>query len=142
MLADNTDELIRLASTLVETQTTRPNWKEKIKSRKFWMSAAGCIVGICGMIGCSNNTTAIIVFAILEIASIAIYCISEGVIDANRSKQLAEAASKLFEMIGGAIDAEDYVEGNLGIDIPDPQAEMAVLDYETDESTEINNTEE
>lgn len=135
---DSQEELIKLANQLVETQTKRPTFKEKIKSRKFWIAAAGSICGICGMIGLNQNTTAMIVFAVLEIVSILAYCISEGMIDAKRSRQLAEAASTLFEMIAGSINADDYVKDNYDIQLHNDQAEVSDGEAsETDETSYV-----
>jgi len=104
--AKDTEELISIARDLVTAQTTKPDFKTKLKSRKFWLSAAGCIAGLCGMIGCSDNVIAVAVFCVLEILSIAIYCISEGKIDANRAEQLVDATTTLLEIIGNHKDAK------------------------------------
>ena len=98
---EHTAALISMAQDLVAAQTTKPDFKTKLKSRKFWLSAAGCIAGVMGMIGCSDNAIAVAIFAVLEILSIAVYCISEGKIDAKRTEQLIDAATMLMEIIGG-----------------------------------------
>lgn len=98
---EHTTALINMAQDLVTAQTTKPDFKTKLKSRKFWLSAAGCIAGVMGMVGCSDNAIAVAIFAVLEILSIAVYCISEGKIDAKRTEQLIDAATMLMEIIGG-----------------------------------------
>ena len=60
---------------------------------------AGLLTGIFGMIGFSDNTVAIISFVILDVVSVIIYCVAEGMIDAARAKQLSEAVNKLGELI-------------------------------------------
>lgn len=106
----DTDALIAMAQELIAVQTNRPDFKTKLKSRKFWLSAAGCIAGIMGMIGCNDNAVAVAVFVVLEILSIAVYCISEGKLDNKRAEQLVDATIKLLEIIGGKRDAEDEAD--------------------------------
>lgn len=110
-----TAEVLAMAQALVDAQTNKPTLKEKLKSRKFWTAIAGIASGIFGILNANGNTTAMVVFVILQIASVVAYCVAEGTIDAARAKQLAEAAAVLIEMLGGSINAEDYVNGNLGI---------------------------
>lgn len=107
---EHTAALISMAQDLVAAQTTKPDFKTKLKSRKFWLSAAGCIAGVMGMIGCSDNAIAVAIFAVLEILSIAVYCISEGKIDAKRTEQLIDAATMLMEIIGGKRDPKEEAD--------------------------------
>lgn len=107
---EHTTALINMAQDLVAAQTTKPDFKTKLKSRKFWLSAAGCIAGVMGMIGCSDNAIAVAIFAVLEILSIAVYCISEGKIDAKRTEQLIDAATMLMEIIGGKRDPKEEAD--------------------------------
>ena len=107
---EHTTALINMAQDLVTAQTTKPDFKTKLKSRKFWLSAAGCIAGVMGMVGCSDNAIAVAIFAVLEILSIAVYCISEGKIDAKRTEQLIDAATMLMEIIGGKRDPKEEAD--------------------------------
>lgn len=111
------EELLKLANSLVEAHNAKPTIKDKLKSRKFWIAAAGCITGICGMIGFNQNTTAVVVFIVLEIVSVLAYSFSESSVDTARAKQFLGSIATLIEMIEGTIDAEDYVEENYGIDV-------------------------
>ena len=56
------------------------------------------------MIGFSDNTIAIITFAIIEIVAVVGYWISEGGIDRKRAEGLANAVITLVEMLGGLSD--------------------------------------
>ena len=98
-ISEHEDEILDIAKNIVTAATTKPTWQEKFKSRKFWIAIAGIVAGICGIIGCNDNTTAIIIFAILEILSVGMYCITEGNIDTNRARSLMDSAMVLFEMV-------------------------------------------
>ena len=103
---ERVDQLVEIGQNLVDAACSKPTLAEKLKSRKFWLSAATAIVGICGLIGFSDNTTAIIVFAILEIVSVVGYCIVEGYIDAARAKEMLAAIGTIGSMIGNKEVAE------------------------------------
>lgn len=107
---EQTAALISMAQDLVTAQTAKPDFKTKLKSRKFWLSAAGCIAGVMGMVGCSDNAIAVAIFAVLEILSIAVYCISEGRIDSKRAEQLVDATTTLLEIIGSKRDPKDEAD--------------------------------
>jgi len=85
----------KIASQIVPSTTL----KTKLKSRKFWLSVVGCVSGICGMIGCTDNLTSMIVFAVIEFGSIIGYMIAEGTVDSNRVKQLFSVLSTLVDMM-------------------------------------------
>ena len=132
------ESLVEMAQTLLDTQTNTPTLKSKLKSRKFWLAAAGCIAGICGMIGFNDNLTAIIIFAVLEIVSIVAYCISEGMIDASRTKQLLTAAMTLIEIIGGSADAKEAAQSA----VDHAKADAAAEDVENTNSLPQDNSSE
>lgn len=113
-------EVIDLAGELIKASVSKPGLKEKLHSRKFWISLAGVVAGICGIVGCSDNTTAIIVFAILEIISVAGYCITEGSIDKARASHLLDSA----------LDMIDMIQGNTTPDPVDEQLQEAESDLE------------
>lgn len=106
-----TEALINMAQDLVAVQTTKPDLKTKLKSRKFWLAAAGCIAGLLGMIGCSDNVIAIAIFAVLEIVSIVVYCcFCEGKVDNEHAQKLIDATMHLLEIIGGRRNAKDEAD--------------------------------
>lgn len=94
----------------VSAETITSTLKEKFTSRKFILSLVGVIVGICGMIGFNDNTTAIIAFAALEVLSIVAYIIMEGKVDANAVKNIAEIITDLADMIAQAQKGETVTE--------------------------------
>lgn len=111
LTAEQTAALITMAQSMVESQTTKPTFVDKLKSRKFWMSAAGCIAGILGMLGANDNVIATAIFATLSIASIVVYCVFvEGKIDSSRSAQLVESLTTLLEILGNKRDAQEEAD--------------------------------
>lgn len=105
-LNQNKDALIDSAVNFMTSVTTKKSWKDKLSSRKFWLSAAGCIIGLGGMIGFNDNYMAIIAFAIIEVGSIIGYCIAEGMVDAANFKKLLEVVSQIVDMIQQAEGTE------------------------------------
>ncbi|MCM1294986.1 MAG: hypothetical protein NC311_05545 [Muribaculaceae bacterium] len=135
-LMTSNEQLLALAQTIVESQNTKVSLKDKLKSRKFWMSVAGFVAGLMGMIGCKDNVIALAVFGIVEIVSILVYCFSEGTVDSARAKNLAEATATFIEMLGQVISENNtmiavYAEN--GILIPDDPAADDAAGTETGE---------
>ena len=106
----NVDKLIDMAQSLVDIQTQKPSLKEKLKSRKFWLAVALMVAGVCGMIGFGDNTTTIIVFAILEVIAVVGYWISEGGLDKVRAQELTVSIMTMIELIGGTANAEEEAQ--------------------------------
>lgn len=104
------DQMVEIGNNLVEAVTSKPTFKEKLRSRKFWLAVVGVAVGVCGMIGFNDNTTAIVAFAILEILSVLGYCFTEGVIDAARIKEMLAAIGTIGAMLGNEELAKEEAE--------------------------------
>ena len=124
----NNEQLIVLAQTIIEAQTAKPTLKDKLTSRKFWMSVAGFVAGLMGMIGCKENVIALVVFGIIEIVSILAYCFSEGGVDSVRAKNLAEATATFITML-----SEVLADANIGV---------ATMNAEGDSATPIRDGED
>lgn len=92
-----------------QSTTTVKDILKKFTSRKFIMSLVGVIVGILGMFGCSDNTTAIVAFAALEILSILAYIIAEGRVDAAAVKNITDVVNMLVDMITQANNGQNVV---------------------------------
>jgi len=63
------------------------------------MSLAGAVAGIMGMIGCNDDVTKIVAFAIVTAASILGYIIAEGKVDAAAVNSAADGITKILDMI-------------------------------------------
>jgi len=120
-----------MAQSLVDIQAQKPTLKDKLKSRKFWLAVALMVAGVCGVIGFGDNTTAIIVFAILEVVAVVGYWISEGGLDKVRAQELTVSIMTLIELIGGTTNAEE--EAQKAID--EAKQEAAKEDATTKEET-------
>lgn len=93
--------------TTPETKSTQAPWYKKFTSRKFIMALIGVITGICGMIGFSDNTTAVIAFIAIEILSLAGYIIAEGVVDAKAVKTGATILQEIADIISALMDKKE-----------------------------------
>lgn len=90
---------------------------KKFSSRKFILSFTGVIVGIVGMIGCSDDTIAIIAFIALEILSIIGYLIVEGKVDAAAVKAGLDIAQEIADVLNkykkdGTVDIPENSTGD------------------------------
>lgn len=90
---------------------------KKFSSRKFILSFTGVIVGIVGMIGCNDDTIAIIAFIALEILSIIGYLIVEGKVDAAAVKAGLDIAQEIADVLNkykkdGTVDIPENSTGD------------------------------
>lgn len=99
----NNEQLIALAQTIVDSQTSKPSLKDKLTSRKFWMSVAGFAAGLLGMVGCKENVIALVTFGVINIVSILAYCFSEGGIDSVRAKNLSDSMATFITMLADVL---------------------------------------
>lgn len=60
------------------------NWKQKLSSRKLWVSIIGVIVGVAMTFGIQDGEWNEIAGAVTSIASIIAYILGEAKIDASR----------------------------------------------------------
>ncbi len=70
--------------------------KEKLLSRKFWMSAIPIIVGIAEILGADGGAVELICGALLAVVPAVFYVVTEGRIDAARKSELTDAAKELI----------------------------------------------
>lgn len=66
------------------------DWRRKLSSRKLWAAAAGIIAGLAMVFGLDQGTISDVAGAVVSIASIVAYIITEGKVDAERVKQTGE----------------------------------------------------
>ena len=85
-------------------QSTLQTLAKKFSSRKFILSLIGVIIGIAGMIGCNDDTVAVIAFIALEILSIVAYLITEGKVDAAAVKTGINIAQEIADAIADLKD--------------------------------------
>lgn len=75
------------------------DWKQKLSSRKLWAAAAGIVTGLAMVFGLDEGTISNVAGAVVSMASIVAYIITEGDVDAQRVKQAAEDAKKAAEAV-------------------------------------------
>ena len=71
--------------------------KEKLTSRKFWLSLIPAIAGVAELFGADGGSVELICGALLALVPSVFYVITEGKIDAARKAALTEAAKELIE---------------------------------------------
>ena len=107
-VSDARARLLNSAAALLESKTTKPTWKDKLNSRKFWMCIVGIICGVLGIIGFNDSIIGIVASSIVSLGSIVGYMISEGTVDSASIKALLELVSKIIDQID-ALDEKDTV---------------------------------
>jgi phage shock protein PspC (stress-responsive transcriptional regulator) len=74
------------------------NWKRKLSSRKLWAAVAGIVTGLAMVFGLDEGTVSAVAGAVVSVASVIVYIITEGKVD-------AESVKKAMEDIQGAAGA-------------------------------------
>ena len=94
----------------------KKNILEKLTSRKFIVTAITAIAGIITLIIGENEVVQIIAGAAMTIVPTIIYCIMEGVIDANSVKTITDATVDAAEKLGADKKVVDAIEqaGEIG----------------------------
>lgn len=80
------------------------DWKRKLSSRKLWASIIGILVGVAMVFGLDENTITTVSGAIVALASVATYIVTEGKVDAAG---VANASEKVQDAIEAVEKTED-----------------------------------
>ena len=90
------------------------DWKRKLSSRKLWAAIAGVVAGLAMVFKLDESTISSIAGAVVSVASVVSYIITEGKVDAASVKRTAEAkgpeapkAAGLGQFQGAAGTAQD-----------------------------------
>ena len=78
--------------------------KQKLSSRKLWAAIAGLVMGLSMVFGLDEGTISTVSGAVVSVASVIVYIVTEGRVDAAA---VGEAAGKVQ-------DAVDAVAGKEG----------------------------
>lgn len=73
------------------------DWKRKLSSRKLWAAVAGIVTGLAMVFGLDEGTISNVTGAVVSVASVVAYIVTEGRVDAAGVKQAVED-------VQGAID--------------------------------------
>lgn len=78
------------------------NITKKLSSRKLWAAAAGLVAGLAMVFGLDEGIITTVSGAVVTVASVIIYIVTEGKVDAAAVKKAAEEVQK----VGDALDGE------------------------------------
>lgn len=65
------------------------DWKRKLSSRKLWAAVAGIVVGLAMVLGLDEGAISNVAGAVVSVASVVAYIITEGKVDAESVKRIA-----------------------------------------------------
>ncbi len=65
------------------------DWKRKLSSRKLWAAAAGIVSGLAMVFKLDESTISSIAGAVVSVASVVSYIITEGKVDAENVRKAA-----------------------------------------------------
>ena len=74
------------------------DWKRKLSSRKLWAAVAGIVTGLAMVFGLDQGVISNVAGAVVSAASVMVYIITEGKVD-------AESVKKAVEGVQGAAEA-------------------------------------
>ena len=99
--SESRQKLLDTAVNMMDSMTQKKPIKDKLTSRKFWVSLAGLIVGIIGIIGfnISENMVGLISSSIVSLGSVVGYLLSEGTVDANSIREIMNIINKIIDEI-------------------------------------------
>ena len=64
------------------------DWKRKLSSRKLWAAVAGIITGLAMVFHLDESTISSVAGAVVSVASVVSYIITEGKVDAESVKKV------------------------------------------------------
>lgn len=75
------------------------NITKKLSSRKLWAAVAGLVAGLAMVFGLDEGIITTVSGAVVTVASVIIYIVTEGKVDAAAVKKAAEDVAKAGEAI-------------------------------------------
>lgn len=79
---------------------------KKLTSRKFLAAAAGLITGLAMVFGLDESIISSVAGAVVSVASVVTYIVTEGKVDAAAVSQAVESVQTATEVIGGTTYTE------------------------------------
>lgn len=74
--------------------------KRKLSSRKLWATVAGVVTGLAMVFGLDEGVISSVAGAVVSVASVITYIITEGRVDAAAVKQAVEDVQGAVEAVG------------------------------------------
>ena len=79
------------------------DWKRKLSSRKLWAAVAGIVGGLAMVFGLDENIISTVSGAVVSLASVITYVLTEGKVDAAalaaKTAQAVEETAEAVEML-------------------------------------------
>ena len=75
------------------------DWKRKLSSRKLWAAVAGIVAGLAMVFGLDETTISTVAGAVVSVASVIAYIITEGKVDAAGVKNAVEGVQNVVEEV-------------------------------------------
>lgn len=82
-----------------ENPMNKIEWKRKLSSRKMWAAVAGIVTGLAMVFGLDEGTVSAVAGAVVSVASVITYIITEGRVD-------AESVKKALDQVQAGAEAE------------------------------------
>lgn len=79
----------------------RIDWRRKLSSRKLWAALAGVVTGLAMVFGLDENTISTVAGAVVSVASVVSYIITEGRVDAAGVKKAADGKAGCIQNAPG-----------------------------------------
>lgn len=76
------------------------DWKRKLSSRKLWAAVAGIVTGLAMVFGLDEDTISSVAGAVVSVASVVSYIITEGKVDAESVKKAVDKEADYPEREG------------------------------------------
>ena len=73
------------------------DWKRKLSSRKLWAAVAGIVTGLAMVFGLDQGTISNVAGAVVSVASVVTYIITEGKVDAAGVKKSVDDVQNAAE---------------------------------------------
>ena len=78
------------------------DWKRKLSSRKLWAAVAGIVTGLAMVFRLDESTINSVAGAVVSVASVVAYIITEGKVDAESVKKATEEKLNQPEILNTA----------------------------------------
>ena len=88
--------------------------KSKVSSRKLWAAAVGIISGLAMIFGLDESVITQVSGAVVSLASVVAYIVTEGSIDAAAVEQTVRSRNTAADSGGGSAPEEDEHDGPTG----------------------------
>lgn len=87
--------------------------KQKLSSRKLWAAIAGLVAGLAMVFGLDESIVSQVSGAVVSVASVIAYIITEGKIDAAAVGQAAEDVAEAVDNVMNSVTTTTYADGTV-----------------------------